>query len=53
MLSKVLNSISRIFEGASEKETYQQVKKKFKINEIGPTQLKGKRDEIMVYEVVD
>ncbi|MFC2163528.1 adenylate/guanylate cyclase domain-containing protein [Acidobacteriota bacterium] len=34
-------------------ETYQQVKDKFKINEMGPTKLKGKREEIMVYEVLD
>lgn len=34
-------------------ETYKQVKEKFKINEIGPTQLKGRREEIMVYEVLD
>ncbi len=35
-------------------ETYKQVKgKKFNIKKIGPTKLKGKRDEILVYEVLD
>jgi adenylate cyclase len=34
-------------------ETYKQVKGKFKIRKIGPTKLKGKRDEILVYEVLD
>jgi len=34
--------------------TYKQVKgKKFNIKKIGPTKLKGKREEILVYEVLD
>jgi len=32
-------------------ETYQLVKDKFTINEVGPRKVKGKRAEIMVYEV--
>jgi len=34
-------------------ETYNQVKNKFKVREVGPTKLKGKRAEIMVYEVLE
>jgi len=34
-------------------ETYNQVKNKFKVREVGPTKLKGKREEIMVYEVLE
>jgi adenylate cyclase len=34
-------------------ETYKQVKDKFKVREVGPTKLKGKREEIMVYEVLE
>jgi adenylate cyclase len=35
-------------------ETYKQIKdKKFKTNKIGPTKLKGKKEAIMVYEVLD
>jgi adenylate cyclase len=35
-------------------ETYKQIKgKKFNIKKIGPTKLKGKKEEIMVYEVLD
>jgi len=34
-------------------ETYRQIKGKFKVREVGPTKLKGKRDEIMVYEVLE
>jgi adenylate cyclase len=35
-------------------ETYKQIKgKKFNIKKIGPTKLKGKKEEILVYEVRD
>jgi adenylate cyclase len=34
-------------------ETYKQVKGKFKTKKIGPTKLKGKSEEILVYEVLD
>jgi adenylate cyclase len=35
-------------------ETYKQIKgKKININKIGPTKLKGKKEEILVYEVLD
>jgi adenylate cyclase len=35
-------------------ETYKQIKgKKFNIKKIGPTKLKGKKEEILVYEVLD
>jgi adenylate cyclase len=34
-------------------ETYNQVKDKFEVREVGPTKLKGKREEIMVYEVLE
>jgi adenylate cyclase len=33
-------------------ETYKQIKKKFKINKVGPRMLKGKSKEITVYEVL-
>ena len=34
-------------------ETYWRVKDKSQIKEVGPRMVKGKRAEIMVYEVVD
>jgi len=34
-------------------ETYNKVRTKFKVREVGPTKLKGKREEIMVYEVLE
>ena len=33
-------------------ETYKLVKRKFKINKIGPKKVRGKKAEIMVYEVL-
>jgi adenylate cyclase len=34
-------------------ETYKQVKGKFKTKKLGPQKLKGKREKIMVYEILD
>ncbi|MGB6867898.1 MAG: adenylate/guanylate cyclase domain-containing protein [Candidatus Aminicenantaceae bacterium] len=49
-----LESIAKPNQILIGEETYKQIKgKKFNINKIGPTKLKGKKEEIMVYEVLD
>lgn len=49
-----LESIAKPNQILIGEETYKQIKgKKFKIRKIGPTKLKGKREEILVYEVLD
>ena len=34
-------------------ETYKHVKDRFKINEVGLRKVRGKREEILLYEVLD
>ncbi|MEE9501320.1 MAG: adenylate/guanylate cyclase domain-containing protein [Candidatus Aminicenantaceae bacterium] len=49
-----LESIAKPNQILIGEETYKQIKgKKFKIKKIGPTKLKGKKEEILVYEVLD
>jgi adenylate cyclase len=49
-----LESIAKPNQILIGEETYKQIKgKKFNIKKIGPTKLKGKKEEIMVYEVLD
>ncbi len=47
-----LESIARPNQILIGEETYRAVKDKFKIKKIGPKKVKGKRAEIMVYEVM-
>ena len=47
-----LESIARPNQILIGEETYRAVKDKFKIKKIGPKKVKGKRTEIMVYEVM-
>jgi adenylate cyclase len=49
-----LESIAKPNQILIGEETYKQIKgKKFNIKKIGPTKLKGKKEEILVYEVLD
>jgi adenylate cyclase len=49
-----LESIAKSNQILIGEETYKQIKgKKFNIKKIGPTKLKGKKEEILVYEVLD
>jgi adenylate cyclase len=49
-----LESIAKPNQILIGEETYKQIKgKKFRLNKIGPTKLKGKKEEILVYEVLD
>lgn len=48
-----LESIAQSNQILIGEETYKKVKSKFKTRKIGPTKLKGKREEILVYEVLD
>jgi len=47
-----LESIAKPNQILIGEETYRAVKGKFKINKIGPKKVKGKKTEIMVYEVM-
>lgn len=51
-LASRLESIAQPNQILIGEETYRQVKGKFKIKEIGPKKVKGKTEEIMVYEVL-
>jgi adenylate cyclase len=49
-----LESIAKPNQILIGEETYRQIKgMKFKTKKIGPTKLRGKKEEIMVYEVLD
>ena len=49
-----LESIAKPNQILIGEETYKKIKgKKFNIKKIGPTKLKGKKEEILVYEVLD
>jgi len=47
-----LESIAETNQILIGEETYRHIKQKFKINKIGPKLVKGKTEEIMVYEVL-
>lgn len=47
-----LESIAKPNQILIGEETYQSVKDKFKIKKVGPRKVKGKKAEIMVYEVL-
>lgn len=59
VIGDTVNTASRLESIAQPKQivigekTYQLVKNKFNINEVGPKSVKGKRDLVMVYEVLD
>ena len=48
-----LESIAATNQIVIGEDTYRAIKDKFKINEVGLKRVKGKKDQIMVYEVLD